>query len=284
MSKVWLITGANRGFGAEIARAALADGDRVVVTARNPQTISEADLGSSDQLVTARLDVTDPASIEGAVTTAIDRFGRIDVLVNNAGYGQLGLFEELSDAQIQRQFATNVFGVFDLTRAVLPHMRAQRSGHVITISSISGIVGGAGSTIYAATKFAVTGWSEGLVEEVAPFGIHVTVVHPGMFRTDFLDPTSVSHGDKQIGDYTDVSAERRTWLDNMNHAQLGDPTKFGPAIVEIANMANPPARWGAGSDAIDAFRTRANQLLSNSEQFAALTRSTDVTEDAAATS
>lgn len=276
MSKTWLITGANRGFGLEIAKAALADGDRVVATAREPEPIVDMLADGGDRLLTAKLDVTDKRDIDAAVAAAIDRFGQIDVLVNNAGYGQLGLFEELTAEQIRRQFDTNVFGVFDVTRAVLPHMRARRSGHVITISSISGIVGGAGSTIYGATKFAVTGWSEGLVGEVEPFGIKVTVVHPGMFRTDFLDPSSVRHGENPIADYQNVSGERRRWLDSMNHAQLGDPARFGPAIVELADMADPPARWGAGSDAIDAFRTRAEQLTSNSDQFERLTRSTDI--------
>ncbi|NUR97617.1 MAG: SDR family NAD(P)-dependent oxidoreductase, partial [Kribbellaceae bacterium] len=189
MTTTWFITGANRGFGYEIAKTALAAGDAVVSTARNPQQAAEALGDHGDRLLTARLDVTDPVSIEQAVAEAVDRFGRIDVLVNNAGYGQLGVFEELTPEQIQRQFDTNVFGVFDVTRAVLPILRAQRSGRIITIASISGITSGAGSSMYSATKFAVTGWSEGLAEELAPLGIHVTVVHPGMFSTDFLDPS-----------------------------------------------------------------------------------------------
>lgn len=278
MTKTWFITGANRGFGYEIARAALAMGDTVVATARDPQQAREALalVSPADRLLTVALDVTDRAQVTAAVAAALDRFDGIDVLVNNAGYGQLGLFEQLTTEQIQQQFDTNVFGVFDVTRALLPHMRVRRSGHIITISSIAGITGIAGSTIYGATKFAITGWSEGLVGEVAQFGIKVTVVHPGMFRTDFLDPSSVRHGDLAIEDYEQVSADRREWLNSMNHAQIGDPTKFGPAVVELANMPEPPARWGAGSDAVDAFRTRAEQLLSNVDEFEQFTRSTDV--------
>ncbi|SFF66839.1 Short-chain dehydrogenase, partial [Actinacidiphila alni] len=191
MSKVWFITGANRGFGYEIARAALDSGDRVVATARRPQEAEAALKEHGERVLALPLDVTDTDSVVAAVAAARERFGRIDVLVNNAGYGQLGYFEEQSPQSVERQFATNVFGVFDVTRAVLPVMRAQRSGHVITISSLSGIIGIAGSPVYGATKFAVTGWSEGLGRELAPFGIHATCVHPGMFRTDFLDPTSV---------------------------------------------------------------------------------------------
>lgn len=277
MSKTWFITGANRGFGLEIARSALADGDTVVATARRShQALDALGQGQRERLLTLDLDVTDQSTITAAVAAATQRFGRIDVLVNNAGYGQLGAFEEISPESINRQFRTNVLGVFDVTRAVLPIMRKHRAGHVITIASIAGIVGGAGSTVYGATKFAVTGWSEGLAEELAPFGIHVTVVHPGMFRTDFLDPSSVSHADIPIDDYRDQREQRRTWLDAMNHAQLGDPTKLGRAIVSLAMAPNPPVRWGAGSDAVDAFTRRSIQLTDEVADWVALTRSTDV--------
>lgn len=276
MSKTWFITGANRGFGQEIARTALQAGDRVVATARQPEQIRAALSGDEDQLLAVHLDVTDPASIQAAVGAAVDRFGRIDVLINNAGYGQLGVFEEITPEQIERQFATNVFGVFDVTRAVLPTLRRQRSGHIVTIASISGIVGGAGSTIYGASKFAVTGWSEGLAEELQPFGIRVTVVHPGMFRTDFLDPSSVSHGAQSIEDYRAGADDRRAWLDRMNHAQLGDPARFGPAIAHLVALADPPVRVGLGSDAIAAFTERADQLTGSVTEYGELTRSTDL--------
>jgi len=275
MSRTWFITGANRGFGYEIARTALAVGDRVVATARQPDQVRAALSGYGDHLLAVRLDVTDRAGIQAAVRAAIDRFGRIDVLVNNAGYGQLGVFEEITPEQIERQFATNVFGVFDVTRAVLPILRRQRPGHIFTIASIAGITGGAGSTIYGATKFAVTGWSEGLAQELQPFGITVTVVHPGMFRTDFLDPSSVSHGELPIEDYRTTADDRRAWLDRMNHAQPGDPAQFGPAILQLVTMADPPVRVGLGSDAIAAFTERAEQLTGSVTDFGELTRSTD---------
>lgn len=276
MSKIWLITGANRGFGWEIAKNALDAGDSVVVSSRKGTLPDDVD--ASNQLLPLRLDVTDQPSIDDAVAAAVERFGRIDVLVNNAGYGQLGSFEELSPESIDRQFATNVFGVFNVTRAVLPVMRRQHSGHIITISSIAGISTGAGSTIYGATKFAVTGWTEGLDEEVAPFGIHTTTIHPGMFRTDFLDPSSVSHADIELDDYADQRQQRREYLDSMNHQQLGDPEKFGPAVVKLAALEHPPIRWGAGSDAYDAYTNRADALRSSAQEWEQLTRSTDITD------
>jgi NAD(P)-dependent dehydrogenase (short-subunit alcohol dehydrogenase family) len=278
VSKTWFITGANRGFGYEIAKAALEDGDVVVATARNPEQVQAALSRPGDRLLALRLDVTDEATIEAAVSDAMERFGRIDVLVNNAGYGQLGVFEEIGPESIERQFRTNVFGVFNVTSAVLPVMRAQRSGHIITISSLSGITGGAGSSIYGATKFAVTGWSEGLVGEVAPFGIHVTSVHPGMFRTDFLDASSVSHGDRQIDDYQQFRQSHREYLDSSNHTQLGDPTKFGPAIVHLASLEDPPARWASGSDALDSFERRADELRNSAVEWEDLSRATDIVD------
>ncbi|WP_093788883.1 oxidoreductase [Actinacidiphila guanduensis] len=276
MSKVWFITGANRGFGYEIARAALESGDTVVATARRPQEAQAALSAYGERMLALPLDVTDTMAIETAVSAATDRFGRIDVLVNNAGYGQLGYFEEQSPESVERQFATNVFGVFNVTRAVLPVMRAQRSGHVITISSLSGIVGIGGSPVYGATKFAVTGWSEGLGREVAPFGIHVTCVHPGMFRTDFLDPSSVGHGDVEIDDYAPFRAEQRAYLDASNHTQLGDPVKFGPAVVQLAALQTPPLRWASGSDALASFTQRARELTDSAAEWEELSRSTDI--------
>lgn len=276
MSKTWFITGANRGFGHEIAKTALEAGDAVVATARKPEQAEAALTGHGDRLLVLRLDVTDVASIDSAVAAAVDRFGRMDVLVNNAGYGQLGVFEELSAESIERQFQTNVFGVFNVTRASLPIMRAQRAGHIINISSLSGIIGIAGSPIYGATKFAVTGWSEGLSREVEPFGIHVTCVHPGIFRTDFLDASSVSHGDLEIEDYREFREEQQRYLEASNHAQLGDPTTFGPAIMHLANLVEPPLRWAAGSDAIAAFHQRAEELTNSAAEFAELSRSSDI--------
>lgn len=247
--QTWFITGANRGIGASIAKAALAAGHDVVATARRAEAIAEA-LGASDALLPLTLDITDSEQIEAAVRAASERFGRIDVLVNNAGYGQLGLFEETSRALIEKQLDTNVHGTMDVTRAVLPIMRAQRSGHIITISSISGTIGVTGSAIYSASKFALEGWMEGLANEVAPFGIHATIVQPGYFKTDFLDSSSVAYGDIAVEDYAEASAAFRRAQDDMNHQQVGDPDKLGRAVLELAASAEPPLRFAAGEDAV----------------------------------
>nr|WP_295742710.1 SDR family NAD(P)-dependent oxidoreductase [uncultured Acidocella sp.] len=281
--KTWFITGANRGLGLKITRAALARGDKVVATARNPASIGEQLRAFGDQLVTAALDVTDIATIHTAVDIALDRFGRIDVLVNNAGYGQLGAFEEIKPDTIARQFGTNVFGVFDVTRAILPAMRAQRSGYIITISSIAGITGFEGSSIYCSTKHAISGWSEGLAKEVAPFGIRMTCVYPGRFRTDFLDPSSVRYGEIAIDDYADVSAKRRAALDADNHLQLGDPETFAEVMLTLADADNAPLQFAAGSDAFHTFKGKAAALTETAERWKTLTLSTDFQDNDTAT-
>lgn len=273
--KTWFITGANRGLGLEIARAALSRDDNVVATARQPDPIREQLSEFGERLVTAKVDVTEVATIESAVQVALDRFGRIDVLVNNAGYGQLGAFEEIMRDTIARQFATNVFGVFDVTRGILPTMRAQRAGHIITISSIAGIVGFEGSSIYCSTKHAVSGWSEGLAKEVGPFGVRVTCVYPGRFRTDFLDPSSVRYGDISIDDYAGFSAKRRAALDADNHLQLGDPKKFADVVLTLADDDDAPIQFGAGSDAYATFTNKAASLSETAERWKALSMSTD---------
>jgi NAD(P)-dependent dehydrogenase (short-subunit alcohol dehydrogenase family) len=273
MSKVWMITGASRGFGREIARAALATGDAVVATSRRG---SRPDgLPESDDLLPLALDVTDSDSVDAAVAAVLERFGRIDVLVNNAGYGQVGFFEELSPERVEAQFRTNVFGVFDVTRAVLPVMRRQRSGHVITISSIAGLTAGVNATVYGATKAAVSVWSEALEQEVSQFGIHTTVIHPGAFRTDFFDPTSLQQEDVEIDDYANGREQRRSYYTAKNHEQPGDPVRFGQAVVELA-AATPPVRWAAGSDAFDVYIDRAATLERSARAGEALTRSADV--------
>lgn len=254
--KTWFITGANRGLGLEIARAALEAGDNVVATARNPQPLDKALAGFADRLYPVPLDVADGPAIAGAVEAAMARFGRIDVLVNNAGYGQLGAFEEIAPETVARQFATNVFGAFDVTRAILPIMRAQRAGHVITISSIAGVEGFEGASIYCATKHAVSGWSEALGREVAPFGIKVTCVYPGRFRTDFLDGRSVRYGDIAIADYAAASDRHRQALDADNHRQIGDPKKFAAAMIAMAGAAEPPVRLAAGCGRRSAWAPR----------------------------
>lgn len=273
--KTWFITGASRGLGFEIARAALEAGDRVVATARSPANITNALTGHEDRLCAIKLNVTDSASVEAAVAQAMETFDGIDVLVNNAGYGQLGAFEEIRRDTLAHQFATNVFGVFDVTRAVLPIMRRQRSGHIITISSIAGIEGFEGSSVYCATKHAVSGWSEGLAKEVARFGIAVTCIYPGRFRTDFLDGSSVRHGEMEIDDYKESSAQHRAALDADNHRQVGDPIKFAEVILTLAASKQPPVWFGAGSDAYAVFQRKAEALRENADEWKALTQSTD---------
>lgn len=247
--KVWFVTGANRGIGAETVKAALAAGHLVLATARQPATI-EAAVGASENLLALPLDITDEQQAHDSVKAAIARFGRIDVLVNNAGYGQLGLFEETSLELIKKQFETNTFGTMNVTRAVLPVMRAQNSGHIFTITSISGTIGVAGSGTYSASKFAVEGWMESLALEVAPFGITATIVEPGFFKTDFLDNSSVAYGDITVDAYAQQSEEFRRSQDDMNHQQEGDPTKLAGALLQLAQATNRPMRFVAGQDAV----------------------------------
>jgi NAD(P)-dependent dehydrogenase (short-subunit alcohol dehydrogenase family) len=275
MSKIWFITGAGRGIGAEIAKAALAVGDKVVATGRRIEQLNTAYAGHGEQVLSLALDTSREQDADAAVALALSRFGRIDVLVNNAGYGQLGLFEEVSSADIERQFQTNVFGLMHVTRAVLPAMRKQRSGHILNLASIGGFMGFENASVYCASKFAVEGFSESLAPEVAPFGINVTVVEPGFFRTDFLDKSSVRYGDKKISDYELASTASRATYDSYNHQQPGDPVKLGQMLVDLAAMTNPPLHIVAGTDAVgfamEAFKRRLGEI----EKHSALSSTTD---------
>jgi NAD(P)-dependent dehydrogenase (short-subunit alcohol dehydrogenase family) len=277
--KTWFITGATRGLGLETARAALAAGDQVVATGRDVARLGEALGGHGDRLLSLTLDVTDQADVERAVITAAVRFDRIDVLVNNAGYGQLGAFEETSAEAIERQFETNVFGVFRVTRAVLPLMRRQRSGHIITISSMVGLVGVDGGSIYCASKFAVAGWSEALSLELARFGIRATSVHPGYFRTDFLDRSSMRLADLSIDDYRETTERSTRRRDSVNHRQAGDPAAFGRAMVKLADAEEPPVRFAAGSDAVRVMADKGTSLLESAKAWRDLSVSTDFAEE-----
>ncbi len=275
--KTWFITGASRGIGLGIARAALEAGDQVVATARKPEQVEAGLAGlNGGRLLTLRLDVTDQVSIQAAVDTASKQFERIDVLVNNAGYGQLGVFEQQSAAVIERQFATNFFGTLEVTRAVLPIMRAQRSGHLFTVSSIGGLTGAEGGSIYSATKFALEGWSEGINGELKQFGIKTTLIEPGFFRTDFLDASSVSYGDIDIADYANYSANFRAQLDAINHNQGGDPDKLGKVLVTLAALADPPVRFAAGSDAYGILANRGVRDSAEADKWRDLSASTDI--------
>jgi len=275
MSKVWFITGASRGIGAEIARAALASGDRVVATGRSRAQIEKTFAGRPTSVLALELDVTDEAQAHRAVDATIARFGRIDVLVNNAGYGQLGAFEENGTGEIEQQYATNVFGLFHVTRAVLPVMRKQRGGHIFNLSSMAGVLGFASASIYCSTKFAIEGFSESLALEVAQFGIKITIVEPGFFRTDFLDKSSIRYGAKVVEDYVPFSTELKATFDSYSHKQAGDPAKLGQAMVQLANVENPPLRYAAGSDSAGRIGEKLSAMQSEIDQWRALSVSTD---------
>jgi NAD(P)-dependent dehydrogenase (short-subunit alcohol dehydrogenase family) len=247
--KTWIITGAGRGMGVEFARAALAAGHNVVATGRDPDAVAKA-VGEADGLLVVKLDVTSAQDAEAAVAAALERFGAVDVLVNNAASFEAGLFEELTPEQIERQFTVSVFGPMNVTRAVLPVMRRQRSGHVITISSVAGLAGSPYTSAYAASKFAVDGWMESLAPELEPLGIHTTVVNPGFFRTELLTTESTNYAPASIEDYAEQSAVHREFFESMNGKQGGDPAKLAQALVIIAGEQSPPLRFIAGADAI----------------------------------
>lgn len=275
MNKVWFITGAARGLGAAIAKAALADGDRVVVSGRRIEPLEDVFAEFGERVLAVALDVTNQAQALAAVETAVARFGRIDVLVNNAGYGQLAPFEDNLASEADTQFATNVFGVFNVCRAVLPVMRAQRSGHVFNVSSMGGVVGMGGAALYCASKFAVEGLSESLSLEVAQFGIKVTLVEPGVFRTDFLDPSSAVFGTRGLEDYAALTAKVKGASAAYNHQQTGNPAKLGDALVHLVNSEHPPLRYLAGSDAYLQVSNKLNSMLAEIELWRQLSCSTD---------
>ena len=264
--KVWFITGAGRGMGVDIAKAALAAGHAVVATARKSEAVI-ATLGEDDELLAVHLDVTDPTSAEAAITAAVERFGRIDVLVNNAGNFNAGFFEEISPDDFRAQIETTLFGPVNVTRAVLPVMRAQRSGLVVTISSTAGIVGQEFCTAYAASKFGVEGWMESLTPEVAPFGIHTMLVEPGFFRTELLTPESTRYAESSIEDYAERTEQTVAGWKSMNGQQGGDPAKLAHALVQLAGQDEPPLRFAAGADAVATVEQKAQDLLAQANAY-----------------
>ena len=274
--RIWFITGASRGFGALIAREALAAGDGVVATARQPHTVVES-LGADPALLAVALDVTDEAQAQAAVEAAIGQFGRIDILVNNAGFGLLGAVEEASAEDVKRVYETNVFGLLTVTRAVLPHMRQQRSGHIINFSSVGGYRGSAGFGIYCSTKFAVEGLSEALAAELQPLGVKVTVVEPGYFRTDFLDARSLAVSRARIPDYADSAGRVRDLAAAVNHAQQGDPAKLAKALLAVVEAPSPPLRMPFGSDTVAAIEAKHASVAAELARWRDLAVSTDFT-------
>jgi len=249
MSKVWFITGAGRGMGADFVKAALAAGNSVVATGRSRDALSKV-LGQSEKLLTVALDVTKPADSEAAVKAAIERFGRIDVLVNNAANFYAGYFEELTSEQMNQQLAASLIGPMNVTRAVLPLMRKQRAGHIISISSTAGLVGFEFGTAYAASKFGLEGWMASLHGEVAPFGIGTTTVNPGFFRTELLTEQSTNYAAPSIADYDERRAKQLEFWKAQNGQQSGDPAKLAQALLKIADQEPPPRRFLAGADAV----------------------------------
>jgi NAD(P)-dependent dehydrogenase (short-subunit alcohol dehydrogenase family) len=273
-TKVWLVTGAGRGMGLDIANAALAAGHAVVATARNPGTVTAA-LAENDDVLAVKLDVTDPADAEAAVKAAVDRFGRIDVLVNNAGNFNAGFFEELSSEEFRAQIETTLFGPVNVTRAVLPVMRDQRSGLLVAISSTAGIVGQEFCTAYAAAKFGVEGWMESLTPELAPFGIRTMLVEPGFFRTELLTPESTKYAESSIEDYAERTKQTVTAWKSMNGQQGGDPAKLANALVQLASQEEPPLRFAAGADAIATVEQKARDLLAQADAYRELSGNLD---------
>ncbi|PGY06329.1 SDR family NAD(P)-dependent oxidoreductase [Bacillus sp. AFS031507] len=257
--KVLFITGAGRGMGVEFVKAALSAGFQVVATGRNTDKLAKV-LGDDENLLIVKLDVTDPIDAEAAVKSAVDRFGPIDVLVNNAGNFYGGFFEELTPQQIERQINTNLYGPMNVTRAVLPVMRKARSGHIISISSLAGLAGFEYNAAYCASKFGLEGFMESLHQDVAPFGIKTTIVEPGFFRTEFLEPESTFLAEPSIDDYAERNAQYQAFWKEKNGNQEGDPVKLAKALINIASQEEPPSRWIAGADAIAGVEQKVAEL------------------------
>lgn len=272
--KTWFVTGASQGLGLALVKKLLAGGNNVVATARNTDALKNT-IDNFDQLLPVTMDITDGASVANAVSLAIKSFGTIDYLVNNAGYGLLGGIEESSDQEARDNFDVNVFGLLDVTRAVLPQMRHQGSGHIFNLSSVFGLIAGAGWGIYCATKFAVEGLSEALAQEVKPFGIHVTIIEPGYFRTNFLNSGSVVLPQQPISDYTEIIEIKRRHAEDIPGTQIGDPEKAADVIMNTAQLAEPPLRLLLGSDALQYANYKIQMLQDGIAAHRTTTLSTD---------
>jgi NAD(P)-dependent dehydrogenase (short-subunit alcohol dehydrogenase family) len=283
--KVWFITGASKGFGFEIAKSAIENGDQVVASVRdNPQELYEA-FDNDENLLSVVLDVTKEPQAKEAIEQAIEKFGRIDVLVNNAGYSLFSAVEEASDQEVRKQFDTNLFGVLNVLRAALPFMRKQKSGHIINISALYGFaVTLPGYGLYGATKFAIEAITEGLAIELRPLGLFATAVEPGMFSTSLLDKHSMIEAKKIIEDYKETVGHIRSAIPGFNGTQPGDPAKFGKAIVILANSDNPPVHLPLGNDSAVIYRTKATQMDAELEKWKDLTSSTNHTPSIPASS
>jgi NAD(P)-dependent dehydrogenase (short-subunit alcohol dehydrogenase family) len=275
MSSTWFITGASRGLGATLARELLAAGHNVVATGRNLEQLWEALGPDGAQLLSVELDVANPEQARAAVALAVARFGAIDVLVNNAGYGQMGFFEETGAAEQRAQFDTNVFGMFNVTQALLPGMRAARRGRIFNLSSLGGLLGAELASLYCASKFAVEGFSESLAKEVARFGIFVTLIEPGPFRTEFLSAESMRFGPGTLEDYRERRAELVASFEARNGRQPGDPARLARAMLALAAEAQPPLRFLAGAIAVQAAEGKLAAMRAEIERWRALSLGTD---------
>src|SRR5881396_3088807 len=275
--KVWFVTGAGRGMGVDFAMAALAAGYAVVATGRDTDAVANA-VGKSDDLLVVKLDVTNGVDAAAAARAAVDRFGRIDVLVNNAANFFAGYFEELTPEQIERKVKTALIGPMNVTRAVLPVMRKQRSGHIISISSGAGLLGFAFCSAYAASKFGLEGWMESLQQEVAPFGITTTIVNPGFFRTELLAPASVTYAEPSVADYAGSRADQLKWWQAQSGRQPGDPAKLARALIAIASEEQPPRRFIAGADAIGLAEQKVADLKAQIDAYRELSTSLSLDE------
>jgi NAD(P)-dependent dehydrogenase (short-subunit alcohol dehydrogenase family) len=275
MSKVWMITGAGRGLGCEFARAAIIAGDRVVATGRDAEKVAQALGTASPNLLVLPLDVTRDADPAAAVEAALAHFGRIDVLLNNAGYPLFGAVEECSTVELEAQFRTNVFGLLAVTRAVLPAMRNQGSGHIVNVSSMAGYKGWPGSSAYSASKFAVEGLTESLAAEVAPFGIRVTMIEPGYFRTELLSETSLGFAARELPEYAAITGQMRRQISGVNGQQPGDPAKLVQAVRSVIEADNPPLRLLLGPDAVEIAEQKMTERRSELESWRSLSVSTN---------
>jgi NAD(P)-dependent dehydrogenase (short-subunit alcohol dehydrogenase family) len=277
MKKVWFITGAGRGMGVDFVKAALAAGHSVVATGRNTDAVSKA-VGQAENLLVVKLDVTSLADAQSAVQAALERFGRIDVLINNAAGFQAGFFEEVSPEQFRAQMEVNFFGALNVTRAVLPVMRRQRSGQIVSISSTAGVVAGEFASAYGASKFALEGWIEALRPEVAPYGITTTVVEPGFFRTTLLEKESTILPALSVEDYAERTRQILPFWEEMNGKQSGDPAKLARTLVTLLDSPVPPERWVAGADAVQGVTQKADLLRQQANAFPNLSTSLAVEE------
>ncbi|GGQ01354.1 oxidoreductase [Streptomyces mutabilis] len=271
---VWFVTGASRGFGREIVREVLARGHQVVATARRPESVAEAFPDAGDALALAPLDVVDEDQAQASVEVALERFGKVDVLVNNAGRGLLGAVEEASDAEVRAVFDTNVFGLLAVTRAVLPVMRRQGAGRVFNFSSVGGIAVDQGWGIYGGTKYAVEGISEAMRQELAPLGVQVTIVEPGVFRTDFLDGSSLHTVAAEIEQYRETAGRTREFAETTNHRQEGDPVKLARVIADVAEADHQPVRLQLGADCVARVVGRLDDIRAELEQWRPVAEST----------